>query len=93
MKSVKETISSQFTVRLLSHKQTKGGKMCFKLSFTKIILAILFLLVPSIMWASGDTPDDPLLLGVGEESVEITIENPGDVIWVRAEFGDLANCF
>ena len=54
-----------------------------------MLLGILF--SPSNTWAHGNTPETALLLRVGEGPIEITIENPGDVIWVRAEFDDPDN--
>lgn len=60
--------------------------MYFKISFIKIFTAVVLFLMPSIIWASGGTPADPLILRIGEGLGEIPIENPGDVVWVRAEF-------
>jgi len=62
--------------------------MYFKITFIKVFIAVVLFLLPSTIWASGASPDDPLLLRVGEGPIEITIENAGDIIWVRAEFGD-----
>ncbi len=42
--------------------------------------------LPSLIWAAGESPNNPMAFRIGSGPVRISITSPGDVVWARARF-------